>query len=137
MRSLRWSVCKALLVAGLVATPLVWSSGEAVAAPGVTPFQIPRVWASGTFGLCFPACVDAPFAVTGEAPGVVTFHDPTLMESIVLWVGWTNLSTGASGVVRVTGDAPGIGFTGAGVVVASAMGNLVEYVGARGIFYVQ
>ncbi|MFC0447394.1 hypothetical protein [Rhodococcus jostii] len=59
------------------------------------------------------------------------------MESIVLWVGWTNLSTGASGVVRVTGDAPGIGFTGAGVVVASAMGNLVEYVGARGIFYVQ
>lgn len=136
MNRRRWSLRRAVLVVGLAATPLVWCPGAATAAPVSAPFQIPRVWASGTFGYCFPACIDVPVAVTGDAPGVVTFHDPALMETVVLWVGWTNLSNGTSGVASVTKDKPGVAHTGTGVVTASAMGNLVEYVGARGIFYV-
>ncbi|MFV9455405.1 hypothetical protein ACNJ7E_18430 [Rhodococcus sp. NM-2] len=58
------------------------------------------------------------------------------METVVLWVAWTNLSNGTSGVASVAKDKPGLAHTGTGVVAASAMGNLVEYVGARGIFNV-
>nr|WP_271210909.1 hypothetical protein [Rhodococcus wratislaviensis] len=58
------------------------------------------------------------------------------MESVVLWVAWTNLSNGTSGVASVTKVKPGFAHTGTGVVTASAMGNLVEYVGARGTFNV-
>ena len=136
MRRIRSALGGIVVAVMVVAAPMGLAASAASAAPTTTPFQVPRVWASGLFTFCYPACADYPYVVTGEAPGVATFHPPPQpFGPETYWVHWTNLATGASGAAPIPNTGQAVVQTGVGVVTAS-MTTGTEYFGANSIFYV-
>jgi len=122
------------VAAGLAMTPMPTAS----AVPTVNPFQIPFVSNCSTF---FNPCSFTPIAITGEAPGIVTFpalYPPEPGQATVKGsysMHWRNLATGAFGVLNIPYSETVSVVTGAGFVAAS-MTTGYQFVAGTGLFAV-
>ncbi|MDH6284214.1 hypothetical protein [Prescottella agglutinans] len=138
MRSARRLLGVGALTAGVVAGLAAGPIPQASAAPTVNTFQIPLVtpnsiWSCGLSLYCtYPVT-----AITGEAPGTVTFpvRSPGAHINWTYRMAWRNLGTGASGVLTVPYSQSVSVFTGAGLVTAS-MTNGSETIAGTGVFFV-
>lgn len=124
------------VAAGLVVVPTVGSTPAASAAPVVNTFQVPLVTPNSIWSCGLSLyCTSAPVAITGEAPGTVTFpaRSPGANINWTYWMHWRNLGTGASGVLTIPFSQAVSVFTGAGLVTAS-MTTGYETVAGTGVF---
>ena len=145
MRSARRLLGAAAVTAGVVAGLASGPIPPAAAAPTVNTFQIPLVVNTGIW-MCsgiHTFCSYPPVAITGEAPGTVTFRavplGDTIPPNLLSWwsirMHWRNSGTGASGVVDIPSGGSASVFTGAGLVTASTTARDQAVAGA-GVFVV-
>lgn len=138
MRSARRLLGAGVVTAGVVAGLASGPIPQASAAPIVNTFQIPLVTPNSVWscGLSF-YCTYPVTAITGEAPGTVTFpvRSPGAHINWTYRMSWRNLGTGASGVLTIPYSQSVSVFTGAGLVSAS-MTTGYETIAGAGVFVV-
>lgn len=134
MRSPRRLLGAGAVVVGLAVGAAVCSAPAASAATTVNVFQIPLVTPNSiwTCGINL-FCASSPAAITGEAPGTVTFPALTPGATGTYWMHWRNLGTGVSGVLTISYSEAVSVFTGAGLVTAS-MTTGYETIAGTGVF---
>ncbi|WP_345343851.1 hypothetical protein [Rhodococcus olei] len=130
------------MAAALAVVPTTGQTPAASAAPSVNTFQIPLVSVNSIWS-CGPGlfCTFTPVAITGDAPGTVTFPaldppqpgQPTVKGSYHMH--WRNLGTGASGTVEVPYSEAVSVYTGPGLATAS-MTTGGEFIAGTGVFVV-
>lgn len=145
MRSARRFLGAGVLTVGMLTGLAVSPIPQASAGPIVNTFQIPLVVNTGIW-MCsgiHTFCSYTQVAITGEAPGTVTFRaaplDDAIPPNLLSWwnirMHWRNIGTGASGVVDIPSDGSVSVFTGAGLVTASTTAR-DQAVAGTGVFVV-